>query len=170
MSNEPTLEKEGTPTTGQVGNEPTQGKEEKTFTQEELNKIVQERIGAEKDKYKDYDEIKSKLQGLEDANKSELEKLTEKLAAAESKAKDLETAAQVATWRVEVRKEKGIPETMDALLTGTTQEEIKAQADIIVTNITKGAGKPVIQSDKGDNTQKTAVSSWAETAKQLTGG
>lgn len=53
------------------------GGEDRTFTQAELDRIVQERLAREKQKYSDYDEVKSKaerLDELEAEQQSDLEK------------------------------------------------------------------------------------------------
>ena len=55
--------------------------EEKTFTQAELNAIVQKRLGEEKAKYENYEELKAKalkFDELEEQNKSELQKANDK--------------------------------------------------------------------------------------------
>ncbi|MBI4496843.1 MAG: phage scaffolding protein [Chloroflexi bacterium] len=52
----------------------------KTFTQEELDRVINERLARERDKYKDYEDLKkakAKLDELDTANKSELEKAQE---------------------------------------------------------------------------------------------
>lgn len=62
------------------GNEP----EPKSFTQEQVDQIVERRLAKERGKYKDYDELKSKamrLDEMENAGKSELDKLKESNAA-----------------------------------------------------------------------------------------
>lgn len=75
---EPTTPPEG-------GNTPPPA--EKTFTQTELDNVVKERLQRERDKFKDYDDLKgraAKLAELENAGKSESEKLAARLAAIES--------------------------------------------------------------------------------------
>ena len=54
---------------------------EKTFTQAELNQIVQERLQREREKYADYESMKEKanrLDQIEEDAKSELQKAQEK--------------------------------------------------------------------------------------------
>lgn len=56
---------------------------EKTFTQSDLDRIVKERIERERGKYADYDDLKAKagkLSEIENANKTEAEKLASRLA------------------------------------------------------------------------------------------
>lgn len=60
------------------GKEPDKGA--KTFTQEEVNKVVKDRLARERQKYADYDELKGKAAQLaeyEEAQKTEHEKLSE---------------------------------------------------------------------------------------------
>lgn len=69
--------------------------EPKTFTQEQVDKIVQERLKrAKSEKPADYDELKAKaakLDEIEDAQKSELERITEQATKAQETAKDWQT-------------------------------------------------------------------------------
>ncbi len=83
----------GNPTPPGEGGEPTPA--EKTFSQSELDSIVKDRLQRERGKYADYDDLKkaaAKLREMEDANKSEAEKLTGRLADIE-KALGLKDAA-----------------------------------------------------------------------------
>lgn len=68
----------------------------RVFTQEELDRIVGDRLARERGKYADYDDLKAaaaKLKELEDANKTELEKAQEAREAAERAAQAALTAA-----------------------------------------------------------------------------
>jgi len=60
--------------------------DEKTFTQAEVNQLMGDRVARERAKYTDYDDLKAKavkLQGIEDAQKSELQKAQEALETAQ---------------------------------------------------------------------------------------
>ena len=60
------------------------GGEPRSFTQEQVDQIVEKRLAKERGKYKDYDELKSKamkLDEMENAGKSEIDKLKESNAA-----------------------------------------------------------------------------------------
>ena len=71
------------------------GEQPKTFTQEQVDKIVQERLKrAKSEKPADYDELKAKaakLDEIEDAQKTELERITEQATKAQETAKDWQT-------------------------------------------------------------------------------
>ena len=79
-------------TTKQTGTADPSGKatEAKTFTQEQVDRIVQERLArAKATPPADYDELKAKaarLDEIEDAQKSELERITEQAAKAQQDA------------------------------------------------------------------------------------
>jgi hypothetical protein len=142
------------------------------FTQEQLNKLVAERVAKERERFADYDDLKAKaseLDKLKDAQKSELEKATEKLAAAEAKAKALEEEAKAREWRLAARTERGLPESVDPLLTGATKEEIEAKADILAAQIPKGA-KPVVRMDTGAASEPAEGSGLKEFFKERLGG
>ena len=105
--------------------------QDRTFTQDELNAIVGKRLAEEKSKFADYEGLKakaSKLDELEEANKSELQKATERANSLEAELNELKKANEVRAMREEVANETGIPTN---LLTGSTEEECKAQAEAI---------------------------------------
>lgn len=61
----------------------------KTFTQEDVDRVVESRLARERAKYADYDDLKSaaeRLKEFEDAQKSEAEKLQEQAAKAQETA------------------------------------------------------------------------------------
>jgi len=98
-------------------------------SQEELDRIIQARLDRERKKLPtDYDDLKAKAQKYaewEEANKTEVQKTAERLAAAEKRAAELEAKA----LRSEVAAAKGVP---SVLLTGSTQEELEASADALL--------------------------------------
>lgn len=77
------------PTTPNAGGEVQAAVPVKTFTQEQLDTILADRLSRERAKYLDYDELKKKTQEQDDAKKSEIEKLTERASKAEAKAKEV---------------------------------------------------------------------------------
>lgn len=103
-------------------------------TQEDLDKIVIERLNKERKKYSDYDEVKSELARLKEEseqNRTEAERLKsleEKFKATEAKAKALEQEKQLSEWKSDVAKRTGIP--ADALR-GESKEDLEAHAEIL---------------------------------------
>lgn len=148
----------------------------KTYTQEEVDKIVEGRIGRERAKYGDYEELKAKAtkyEELENANKSELQKAQEKAAEFEGKAaeltkklNDMEKEKSIREMREKVAAEKKLPAD---LLTGETEEACTAQADAIL-KFAAGNGYPVVK-DGGEPNKVNKISTkeqfkqWAD--KQL---
>ncbi len=95
-----------------------------------FNRIFAEKIGKERDKYRDYDDLKakaSKLDELEESQKSEIEKLRERAEKAEKEKQALEAQHQITTWKQEISQKHGV----DArVLHGSTEEEIEASAKL----------------------------------------
>lgn len=67
----------------------------------------------------------AKLDELEDANKSDIERANERLTAAEQRALEAEQRA----WRLEVAAEKGLTPAQARRLVGTSKEELEQDAD-----------------------------------------
>lgn len=84
---------------------------------------------AEAEKWKaharKHEQAAKKLAQLEDEQKSEQEKLTERLSELEKKATEAETRAM----RLSVMNKKGISEDLASRLQGSTEEELLADAD-----------------------------------------
>jgi superfamily II DNA helicase RecQ len=105
-------------------------------TQEELNKIIQSRVGRVEAKYADYDDLKSaaaKLAEIEAANQSKEEKLLKELEAAQKAIAERDeklTQAELRSLRSEIAREKNVPA---AHLSGFgTREEMEAAADELI--------------------------------------
>lgn len=118
--------------TAVAGEHTEQGQEASKFeaitSQEDFDKAIQARIARERAKFADYEDVKaraSKLTEIEEANKTEAEKVAERLAAAEKRAVELEAKAT----RAEVAAAKGVP---IGLLSGSTKEELEASADALI--------------------------------------
>ena len=113
----------------------------KTFTQEDVNRIVANRVA----KYADYEELKEKagkFDAAEEANKSELQKAQEKAAALQSQVDSMKKAEQVRKIRDEVSQETGVPAS---LLTGETKEECETQASAINAYKGNSSGYPQVK-------------------------
>ena len=109
----------------------TNAPETKTFTQDELNAIVSDRVKREREKHADYATLKEKadkFDQMEEASKSEIQRMTETNARLQKELDDIKLAEAIREIRAKVAKETGIPEN---LLTGSTEEDCKAQAEAI---------------------------------------
>ena len=129
------------------GNEATKAAEQetRTFTQDELNAIVNDRLGRERAKYSDYDAMKAKaakFDELEEANKTELQKASEKVSALQDELNSLKKANEIRDIRAEVAKKMNVPAH---LLTADTQEDCEAQAKAIQEFASAQVGYPQLK-------------------------
>ena len=122
----------------QDGNDPREppsgaGDEFKPITtQDDLNAVIADRLKRERDKFKDYKDVKAKadrLDEIEQANKSELEKATEEITTTKAE----RDSARAEALRLRIAVEHGIGlEDADLFLTGTDEETLRAQAKRLV--------------------------------------
>lgn len=101
---------------------------EKTFTQADVDRIVADRLKRDREKYADYDVLKekaAKLDEIDEKNKSELQKATEKASALQAELDGLKKAAQVRAIREKVASATGVPASF---LTGETEDDCTEQA------------------------------------------
>jgi len=134
---------------------------EKTFTQSELDAIIGDRLKREREKYSDYESIKAKAakyDETEEANKTELQKATDKAAQLQKELEALKTANSVREIREKVAKAKGVPVE---LLSGDDEEACTAQADAIIEFAKPKSGYPKVK-DRGEATTPSGGSTTAE--------
>lgn len=115
-----------------------------TFTQEELNSIVNDRLKRERAKYEDYEELKAKankFDELEEANKTELQKANDRASALEAELTALKSANSIREIREKVSAATGIPAN---LLTGETEDDCLEQAKGIL-EYAKPSSYPVVK-------------------------
>lgn len=101
---------------------------EKTFTQADLDRVVRERLAREREKYADYDDLKTKA-GEADKSKGQLDKLLEKVSGLEERA----TKAEATALRADVAQAKGLTATQAKRLHGSTKAELEADADELLS-------------------------------------
>ena len=107
--------------------------EPKTFTQEEVNGIVNDRLARERKKYEgiDLEALKTKaakFDKLEEESKTELQKATERAEKLQAELDGIKKANEVKSIREKVAEEMAIPVS---LLTADTEEECREQANAI---------------------------------------
>ena len=112
--------------------------EEKTFSQEELNSIVSDRLNKEKEKFdKQLKELTEKNNAYEQqiaAFTSQLEEVNKKVAAHDSEIKERDgkiKAYETQHIKMRVAHEVGIPYELANRLSGDTEEDIKKDAESI---------------------------------------
>lgn len=141
----------------ETNNTPNGGAEEKTFTQAELDAIVSDRLKRERSKYEGFEDLKAKaakLDELEEANKTELQKATERAQALENELNGLKKADEIRKLREKVAKEKGVPAE---LLHGDDEETCGTEADGILSFAKANGGYPTVK-DGGEVTNTNKVS------------
>ena len=147
----------------------TEAKEEKLFTQEELNQIIGTRIARIQANYADYDDLKAKAakyDEIEEESKTELQKMTERADALQAELDGMKKQTALRDLRDKVAKQTGVPAD---LLSGETEEACMAQAEAIM-NFAKPGSYPTVKD--GGEVQKTGKRStrdlFAEWAQQQT--
>lgn len=142
---------------------------ERTFTQAELDTIVSDRLKREKAKYADYDELQAKAAKYdeqEEAQKSELQKAVERANALATELDAIKSANAIRDIRSRVAEETGVPAN---LLTATTEEDCKTQAEAIL-EYAKPSGYPTVRDggevtrNLGKPTTRQQFAEWADKA------
>ena len=106
--------------------------EERTFTQSEMNAIIQDRLARERGKYADYEALKAKadqFDAAEQAGKSELQRATERAEALQRQLDELNRSNTIQAARAAAAAATGVPAE---LLTGETEEVCTEQAEAIL--------------------------------------
>ncbi|MDO5776301.1 MAG: DUF4355 domain-containing protein [Eubacteriales bacterium] len=106
--------------------------EDKTFTQAEMDSIIEGRLARERQKYADYDDLKEKAGKYDEyqaQSKTELQKEKEKSDALQAKLDKLEKEGTVRQVREKVSKDTNVPVE---LLTGEDEDTCKKQAEAIL--------------------------------------
>jgi hypothetical protein len=134
-------------------------------SQEELDRIISDRLGRERDKFKDYDALKTKAEQFDRLQQSgagsgqpadvtaQLQQFEQRVTAAETTATQTQTQlteTQTELARKDVALDKGIAKEQLPLLTATTKEELEKQADAILA-LTRGSGRVPGQGGGGGN-------------------
>ena len=159
----------------------------KIETQEELDRIIGERLKREKEKYADYDELKAKLKEFEDSA-SDIEELKEKLKTLEEENKELSSKKEeyeAQNTELEnlknklsgierenllkkVAKEHGIPETFASRLRGEDEKALNADAETL-SEYMKALEKPAPHKDTEPIGVEKSEASWINMAQKLRG-
>ena len=100
----------------------------RTFTQAEVDAIIGERLTRERAKFADYEDLKKSVQAL-DQTREELKTAQEAKAELQKQVDNLNKDIETRNAREKVSAETGVPA---AILTGTTEEECKKQAEAII--------------------------------------
>lgn len=127
-------------------------KEEKTFTQEEVNKIIQERLAKEKAKNDKAQEEAKKLAKMnaEEKAKYEIEKAQSELKKREEEVTRRELTAEAKS----ILSEKGLSTDLFSLLNYESAETVQESIKVLETAIQKATEKAVEDRLKGNAPKK----------------
>ena len=104
-------------------------------TQEEFDAAIKARLSREKEKYADYDQIKSRVTELETENvglKSTIEATNQSKADADKQLEEMQNQIsnyETASLRTRVALQHGLPYDLADRLQGTDEESLKADAE-----------------------------------------
>jgi hypothetical protein len=129
-------------------------------TQEEFDAAIKGRLSREKEKYGDYDQLKSRVAELEEENvdlKSTIEATNQSKAAADKQLEDMQkqiVGYETASLRTRIALQHGLPYDLADRLQGTDEESFKADAERLAGYMKKS--QPVapirdIEPQVGDN-------------------
>lgn len=117
----------------------------KLFDQDDVDRMIKDRLGREN--IKELKRKASEYDQLQESQKTEHQRMTEKLAEFERKAAE----AELRVLKVEVAASKGLSAVQAKRLQGSTKEELEADADEIIEAFgTKSSAN-------GSNSRSTAV-------------
>lgn len=119
-------------------------------SQEEFDKTLGKRLAAERAKYAGFDDLKakaSKYDELEEAKKTQEQRLSEQMTAIRTENAEL----KLDKLRTEIAHDKGLPPKWAKRLTGTTREEIEADADDLADTLPQPEPRAVLSRKPREN-------------------
>ena len=132
-------------------------------SQEEFDERIKARIARVKaTPPADYDELKAKaarLDELEEASKSELQKATERAERLQAELDGIKSEQQRQSIVAKVAKDTGVDPEILAAMSGSTEDEVKASAELLKA---KMAAIPGYRADPHDNGGPTPPSTKSE--------
>lgn len=100
----------------------------KTYSQEEVERLVSDRVGRVRSEYSDAEDKAKKFDELQEASKTDLERLTGE----RDKFKTEIESASAENLRLRVAIDKQLPSELVDRLRGATKEELEADADSLL--------------------------------------
>jgi hypothetical protein len=136
-------------------------------SQEDLNRIIAERVSREKAKYADYADLRAKAgkyDELEEANRSEIERATSRAEAAERELAESRTEA----LRLSIIARHQIPADYHEFVVGGSEEDIEAKAQKVLALIPDNTPSPFPKADPSQGPKGAGKTSNADLfAQQL---
>ncbi|MFB8509210.1 MULTISPECIES: capsid assembly scaffolding protein Gp46 family protein [Lactobacillales] len=144
-------------------------------TQEELDRIIQDRIARERDKFADYDELKTKVTDYEtqvatlqkaiDESNTTIKSHDDTVAELNSKIASYETSS----LRTRIAIQNGLPLDLAERLVGNDEESIKADAERLASFVAKPKAPSAPLKDLEPPLGDDKNSNWRQMASNLTG-
>lgn len=129
--------------------------QDKTFTQEEMNAIIADRLERERKKYADYEDLKKDAEAYRakrEADKTELQKAQDRIAELEREQGERKKKDEHAALVAKVMGEQKVDAKYASLLTAPDEEGLIAQAKLIgerfADPVPNEGGKPPKVADK----------------------
>ncbi|MDO4490723.1 MAG: hypothetical protein Q4B85_06635 [Lachnospiraceae bacterium] len=138
----------------------------KTFTQDEVNRMISSRVNEEKAKYADYDTLKDKAGKYDqyvENGKSELQKANERADSLQRQIDQLTKEKGAQSARDKVSAELNVPVN---LLTGDTEEECRKQAEAILAFAKPQGGYPGPKKVNNNNANRGSSAADASDEKE----
>lgn len=130
-------------------NETNDEQKPRTFTQEQVNKLLADQKRTVSAKFGDYDDLKlkaGKLDQIQQESQTELEKALDRATKAEATVASYEAKKQADSWAAEIVKGSDIPASV---LRGSTREELEAHFEQL-KSLTPKAKRTPVPSGKSD--------------------
>nr|DAF24718.1 MAG TPA: major capsid protein [Caudoviricetes sp.] len=141
-------------------------------TQEEFDAAIKGRLSREKEKYGDYDQLKSRVEELEKENvdlKSTIEATNQSKVDADQQLEDLQNQIagyEKASLRTRVALQHGLPYDLADRLQGTDEESLKADAERLAGYMKSKESIPPLKTNE-PNLGDDKNSGWLELAREL---
>ena len=141
-------------------------------TQEEFDAAIKGRLSREKEKYGDYDQLKSRVAELEEENvglKSTIEATNQSKADADKQLEDLQNQIagyETANLRTRVALQHGLPYDLADRLQGNDEESFKADAERLAGYMKSKESIPPLKTNE-PNLGDDKNSGWLELAREL---
>ncbi len=144
-------------------------------TQEELDRIIQDRLTRERDKYADYEAIKTKNADLEkqvSALQTTIEESNTTAKTHEQTVADLNkkiAGYETANLRTRIALQNGLPIDLADRLVGDDEESIKADAERLSGFVSKKQQTPPPLKNTENKNGNDKDSSWLQAVRDLSG-
>lgn len=132
-------------------------------TQEELDAIIKTRIAREREKYQDYETLKSNIEKLQNENtklKTDLNSATANTTSYTEKINELETQIknhELSNIKTKVALQYGLPLDLVGRLNGNNEDELKTDAEMLSSFIKKNQYEPQFKSNEPSQVDEKTI-------------